>query len=108
MNCPICNGKMKNTMERYTFSGVDLGSFGADKCENCGEVFFSEEASDKIDAKAKELGLWGIQGESKIGYSGNSLIVRVPKKIAEFLKFKKGEKVSVRPEGKNRLVVEIR
>ena len=63
-------------------------------------------SSDAIDAKAKELGLWGIGQIGRLGYSGNSIIVRVPKKIAEFLKFKEGKNVFIRPEGRNRLVVE--
>lgn len=97
---------MKKTKEPYFFGESNLGEFEAEKCPKCKEVFFTEEASDKIDAKAKELGLWGMRQEGKIGYSGNSVIVRVPKKIAEFLKLKEGKKVYIHPEGKNKLVVE--
>lgn len=97
---------MKKTKEAYFFGEIKLGVFEAEKCPKCSEVFFTEEASDKIDEKAKEMGLWGMGQEGKIGYSGNSIIVRVPKKIAEFLKLKDGKKVYIRPEGKNKLVVE--
>ncbi|MFH1544902.1 MAG: AbrB/MazE/SpoVT family DNA-binding domain-containing protein [archaeon] len=106
MNCPICNEKMKKTKEPYFFGDIKLGEFEAEKCTKCKEVFFTEHASDKIDAKAKELGLWGIGKEGTLGYSGNSIIVRVPKKIAQFLKFKEGKKVFIHPEGKKKLVVE--
>ena len=106
MNCPICEEKMKKVKEPYYFGGRKLGEFEAEKCPKCKEVFFTEAASDKIDKIAKDLGLWGLRQEGKLGYSGNSLIVRVPKKIAEFLNFKEGQKVSIRPEGKDKLVVE--
>ena len=106
MECPNCGVKMKSANEPYIYNGIELGKFDSEKCQKCGEVFFTEESSDAIDAKAKELGLWGIGQIGRLGYSGNSIIVRVPKKIAEFLKFKEGKNVFIRPEGRNRLVVE--
>ena len=106
MKCPVCSGGMKKSGEPYAFGDAVLGKFEAEKCVKCGEVFFSEDSSDQIDEKAKKLGLWGMGQEAKIGYSGNSLIVRIPKKIAEFLKLREGERVYLRPEGKNKLVVE--
>lgn len=106
MKCPICEEKMKKTKAPYFFGSRKLGEFEAEKCPRCNEIFFTEEASDKIDKLARDMGLWGLRQEGKLGYSGNSLIVRVPKKIAEFLNFKKGQKVSIHPEGKGKLVVE--
>lgn len=41
-----------------------------------------------------------------IGKSGNSLIVRIPSGIADFLNLQPGREVFLSPEGKNRLVVE--
>jgi len=107
MSCPVCNGKMKKGKVEYAYYGISLGKFDAETCMKCGEVFFTEEASDKIDQLAKEKGLWGLERKSKISYSGNSLIVRIPKDIAEFMELAKGEDVNIHPEGKNRLVVEI-
>lgn len=90
----------------YSIGGVKLGVFEADVC-SCGEVFFTEKSSDAIDGKAKESGLWGLEKRGKVGYSGNSLIIRIPKKVAEFMNLKKGGDIRVRPEGKRRLVIEI-
>ena len=106
MNCPICNKKMIKRKEPYFFGNIKLGEFEAEKCGKCNDVFFTEKASDAIDKKAKEIGIWRIGKEGKLGYSGNSIIVRVPKEIAEFLNFKKGKKVFIHPEGENKLVVE--
>ncbi len=107
MECPVCEGKIRRKKVLYSIGEVSLGNFDADVCASCGEVFFTEAASDAIDAKAKELGLWGLEKKGKIGYSGNSLIVRIPKRVAEFMKLKKGEDIVIKPEDKRRLVIEV-
>ena len=108
MKCPVCNGILEKRKTNYSYAGLDFGLFDADVCKKCGEVFFTEESSDKIDAKAKQLGVWGLSAHTRIGYSGNSLIIRVSKQIVSFMGLKKGEEVTVRPEGKKRLVVEAK
>jgi antitoxin component of MazEF toxin-antitoxin module len=35
------------------------------------------------------------------------LILRIPKKVAEFMELKKGETILIKPEGKRRLVIEV-
>jgi len=55
---------------------------------------------DAIDKKAKEIGLWGLEKRGKIGYSGNSLIIRIPKKVVDFMELKKGANIIIKPEGK--------
>lgn len=98
---------MNRKKSEFRFGDIILGKFEADECEKCSEIFFTEEASDEIDKKAKHLGLWGMAAKTKIGYSGNSLIVRIPKDISNFMKLKKGEEISLHPEGKGRLVIEL-
>ncbi|MFQ5975515.1 MAG: YgiT-type zinc finger protein [Candidatus Hydrothermarchaeales archaeon] len=107
MECLVCEGKMKRKKAPYEIGNRSLGVFEADVCSSCGEIFFTEESSDKIDKIAKEAGMWGLEKKGKIGYSGNSLIVRIPKKVAEFMKLKKGKDITIKPEDKKRLVIEI-
>ncbi len=107
MGCPICDGKMIRKRSEYRYYDIYFGDFDSDVCEDCGEIFFTEEASDEIDMIAKEKGLWGLEHSSKISYSGNSLIVRIPKDIANFMGISRGEEIKIHPEGKNRLVVEV-
>ncbi|MBU4190125.1 MAG: YgiT-type zinc finger protein [Candidatus Thermoplasmatota archaeon] len=107
MKCPMCNEKMERKKKSYSYSGTNIGVFDADVCSKCGEVFFTEKASDEIDAKAKEIGMWGFEKKSKITYSGNSLMVRIPNAISKFLSLKKGKEITIRPEGKKKIVVEI-
>lgn len=108
LECPVCGGKLRRKKEPYNYQDIKLGEFDADVCVKCGESFFTEKSSDEIDRRAKELGIWGIGKEGILGTSGNSLIVRVPKEISDFLGFKPGNRVFIHPEGKNKLIVESR
>ncbi|MBI2667106.1 AbrB/MazE/SpoVT family DNA-binding domain-containing protein, partial [Candidatus Woesearchaeota archaeon] len=59
-----------------------------------------------MTAKAKEMGLFGLETRTRVGQVGDSLDVRIPKRVAEFLKITKGTEVWLHPE-KNKLIVEI-
>ncbi len=95
-------GKMK----QYMF-GVYLGEFEAEACDKCGEIFNDEDTTQKIEDIAKEKGIWGLGATTKITKTGNSLAVRIPKKIADYLNVKDGEEVFIHPE-KDKIVVEAR
>ncbi len=106
--CYICEktGLEKKKID-YKLHGVSLGLFEAEACTKCGEVFFSEETSKKMTKIAKQKGLWGLAARTKIGQSGSTLDIRLPKSIIEFMRLKKGEEVLISPEGRNKLVVEV-
>lgn len=106
VQCPICE---KGTLEKGTIKeimqGVNLGEFPAEICSSCGESFTDPETTRKIEAKAKEKGIWGLGKMTKIAKAGNSLVVRIPKKIAEKLKLKVGEEAYIHIE-ERKLIIE--
>ena len=107
--CYIC-GKgelVKRNVEVKPY-GISIGKFDAEVCTLCNETFFSESVSDRIDETAKEKGLFGLEARTKIGRVGNSIDVKISKKIAAFTGLKKGEEVRVYPEGKNKIIIESR
>ena len=105
--CYICGkGKLERKKVSYLLLGEHLGKFEAEVCGVCGEQFFDEKADKEITRAAKEKGLWGIMTKTKIGQAGSTLDIRLPKKIIEFLNLKKGEEVTIYPDGKKRLIVE--
>lgn len=106
MECPICGGSLNRRKVTYSQDEILLGKFEADVCNKCGETFFTEEASNLIERKAKESGIWGLGKKSKISYSGNSLILRIPVSVAKFMNLSKGEEVFIHPQGRKKLVVE--
>lgn len=87
--------------------GFELGTYPAGICEACGENFIDLEDFEKIEARAKKLGLWGLAKKVSIAKSGNSLVVRIPAQLARFLHLKGGEDALVRPEGREKIVVEL-
>lgn len=106
--CYMCEkGELKKMKTPYSLYGEFLGDFESEKCSACGEIFYSEETSRRMTEVAKKKGLWGLNAESRIGKSGTTLDIRLPKRIIDFMKLKKGEPVKIYPEDKNKLVVEI-
>lgn len=107
MKCIICNGETIKKNIGYKEFGVTLGNFKADVCKKCGEAYFDEETAAKIQEKSKQLGLFGLTKKAKVAEIGNSIAIRIPKEIAEFLNIKKGKEVTIFPEGKNGLHINV-
>lgn len=106
--CYICEkGNLSKKKMGYKLYGVSLGEFEAEVCDSCGEIFYSEEESRKMTAAAKAKGLWGLAAKTKIGQAGTTLDVRLPKRIIDFMKLRKGEEVTVHPEGRNRIIITV-
>ena len=100
-------GKLRRGKIREEMVGIDLGEYPAEICDSCGESFVDQDAMKKIEARAKEMGLWGLAKKVSIAKSGNSLVVRIPAELARFLRLKGGEDALVRPEGREKIVVEL-
>lgn len=108
MKCYICEkGTLRKVKQPYRLYDEYLGDFEAEKCSACGEIFYSEGTSRKMTEAAKAKGLWGLNAESKVGQSGTTLDIRLPKRVIEFMNIKKGEAVKIYPEDRRRLVVEL-
>lgn len=106
--CYECGKRaLKRKMVDYHYHGISLGKFLGEVCRSCGETFFKAEASTEIEGAAKKAGVWGISSITKVGRSGNNLDVRITNRLANFVGLAKGKEVMVRPEGKNRLVIEV-
>lgn len=108
VKCPICGkGTLRKAKIRESMFGVELGEFPAEVCTCCGESFTDQETTRKIEEAAKAKGVWGLGVSSRIIKSGNSLAVRIPKKIADYLKLREGEEAFIHPEN-HKLVVEAK
>lgn len=107
MKCYMCGkGELVKRKVDVRPYGVSIGKFDAEGCTSCNESFFSEATSDKIDRVAKMKGLWGLEARTRVGRVGNSVDVRISKRIADFTGLKKGEEVRIYPEGKSRIIIE--
>jgi len=106
MKCVMCNkGEFKQKMIEYNEFGVSLGKYKANVCVKCGESFFDSETARKIQEKSKSLGLFGLAKRTRVAKVGNSLAIRIPKEIAEFVKLKKEEEVRIIPRNQNEIII---
>lgn len=108
MKCPICGkGTLKKGKVKEYMYGVYLGEFPAEICSKCNESFTDAKTTKKIEGAAKRKGVWGLSAVTKITKTGNSLAVRVPKKIVDYLNLKSGEEVYIYPED-HKLIIEAK
>lgn len=105
--CEECSGKIVRKDVEFKLYGERVGLFPAEVCTRCGEELFTEETSDKIDEIAKKKGLWGLSVRTKAAALGSSIGVTIHKKIVDFMDLKKGKELTVRPETKHRLIIEV-
>ena len=103
--CEECGRKIVRKKVPYELYGVKIGEFPADVCQKCGEICFDEETSKKITNLTKEKGLWGLGTKTKVGKVGDSLDIRLNKKIVDFLGLTKGEEVTITPESRNKITI---
>ena len=105
--CPECGNHIEKKPMDYVLLGVNLGKFPTMVCKKCVEQFYADETLDKIDAAAKEKGLWGLENRTKLNLVGNNLAVRLSKTQVKFGNLKKGEDVVLHSESKNRFIIQI-
>ena len=106
MKCPVCEkGTLKKGKIKEMMFGVDLGEFPAEICTKCGESFTDEKTTRAIEESAKKKGVWGLGKKTKITKTGNSLAVRIPKEIANFLRLEEGKEAYIHPD-KDKLIIE--
>lgn len=106
LTCLNC-GSNKAEKKKVDFKvyGISLGKFEAEVCSKCGEEIFDEATSDRIDKIAKKRGLWGLESRTKVGQSGDGLVIRVNKKLVNFTGLQKGKEITVMPESKHKLSI---
>ncbi|MBS3056577.1 MAG: hypothetical protein J4473_04040 [Candidatus Aenigmarchaeota archaeon] len=107
MKCNECGGKMLKKVVDYIFLDENLGRFSAEVCSLCGEQVFEEGVIEKVTQNAKEKGLWNLGSSVKVSRIGNSMGIVVTKKLAQFLRLKPGETVTIYPENRHRIIVDI-
>ena len=106
IKCEECEGMIKKEIIDYVYLGEHIGNFEAEVCKKCRETVFDEDVSDEIQRIVQEKGLYGLEASTKVGIAGSSYVIRINKKLAEFLKLQKGENVHIHPESKSKIIIE--
>jgi len=96
-------GQIKWKKDRVIIEGIDYGNLDLEYCESCGEEYFPEETMIIIEKKTKRKGFMGHPKKGR--KSRSSVLLMIPKDIADKLKLKPDEKVTLFTEGKNKLII---
>ena len=105
--CANWNIEMKEVfLSKYEYvKGFPLKDVKAYKCDKCDEIYFSEEQAKILKAKTRDLKESVFGFIRKVTISGRSLVISIPKELAEHMKIKQGEKVKVMPIEKEGFMV---
>jgi len=102
-----CGGFLKKSKTEVEFFGIDFGIRACEICTRCGAEYISQELIEEIEAEVKSRGLFGLERKGRVTKSGNSLVIRVPKEIADSLNIEKDSQITIYPSDRKRLIVEI-
>ena len=107
IKCPVCGrANLRREKRRAEQEGFDLGAYVAEVCPSCEEIFWTEKDVERMEHRAKEIGIWGLQRKTKVAIVGNSLAIRIPQPLANFLGLRHGTEVLIHPMGRDKLIIE--
>lgn len=102
-----CGGKLKRSFTEVEFFGIDFGVKRANVCTDCGSEYLSQEIMEEVEREVKRRGLFGLERRGRVAKSGNSLVIRIPKEIADSLKIKRDLPIIIYPSEPRKLIIEV-
>ena len=102
-----CGGKLRRSFTEVEFFGIDFGLKPANVCADCGSEYLPQEVMQEVEAEVKKKGLFGLERRGRVAKSGNSLVIRIPKEIAETLKIKRDVPIVIYPSEPRKLIIEV-
>ncbi len=102
-----CGGELKRSKVEVEFFGIDFGLKDAEVCTRCGSEYLDQETMKEIETMVKERNIFGLERKISVTKSGNSLVIRIPPEIAEYLGIHYKSVVQLFPVDKNRLEVKV-
>ena len=102
-----CGGKLKKSQCEVEFFGINFGIKPCEVCTKCGSEYLDNETVSKIQNEMKNMGIFGLERNLQVAKSGNSLVIRIPKDIAEFLGLRAKTMMKLIPINKKQLQIEL-
>jgi hypothetical protein len=102
-----CGGNLKKTKIQVEFFGIDFGLKDGEICASCGSEYLDQDVLNEIENEVKKRNIFALEKKVSVTKSGNSLVIRIPPEIAEFLKIKYKSVVQLFPVDKDQLIVKI-
>ncbi len=102
-----CGGDLKRSKVEVEFFGINFGARDAEVCTLCGSEYLDQDTLKEIETKVKEKNIFGLERKLSVTKSGNSLVIRIPPEIAEFLGIHYKSIVQLFPVDKDRLEIKV-
>lgn len=102
-----CGGELKKAKVAVEFFSIDFGLKDAEVCTSCGSEYLDQETMREIEKKVKEKNIFGLERKVSVTKSGNSLVIRIPPEIAEYLGIHYKSIVQLFPVDKDKLEIKV-
>ena len=102
-----CGGKLKKSECEVEFFGVSFGLKPCEVCTKCGSEYLDNIIMKEIEDDLKNRGIFGLERNVQVSKSGNSLVIRIPIEIVEFLGLQYETPVRIFPVDNKSLHIEI-
>lgn len=96
MKCPICSGELVQFEHKYEMAGKAI-PYSSFRCGNCREELACGEQAEKVFREVADYKK-ELHCRKKLSYAGNSLVLRIPAKLAKSLNMRRGSTVDIIPE----------
>lgn len=115
--CPICSGEISKVETSLSLFNdkIKINPIIGFECTECNEIFIDEDESKRVDRltntpyyknQIENIQKTQLRLRRKIGFSGRSLIVRIPKDIELNCQIRDGDEIDIYVEGKNKIIIE--
>lgn len=102
-----CGGNLKKSQCEVEFFGINFGLKACEVCTKCNAEYLDNEIITKIQDEMKKIGIFGLERNLQVAKSGNSLVIRIPKEIADFLGIQAKSLIKLIPLNNKQLQVEV-
>lgn len=102
-----CGGILKLSQCPVEFFGLDFGVKKCEVCTSCNSEYLDDGTMKEVEEEVKKRKLFGMERKVAVTKSGNSLVMRWPPEIAEFLGLHYQDTLRVFPLSKKKIEVEL-
>ena len=102
-----CGGNLRKTKVEVEFFGIDFGLRDAEVCIACGSEYLDHETLKEVETEIKKRNIFAMERKIQVDRSGDSLVIKIPPEIAEFLGIHYNSLVQLFPVDRNRLEVKV-
>jgi hypothetical protein len=102
-----CGGNLRKMKVEVEFFGIDFGLRDAEVCVACGSEYLDHETLKEVEMEIKKRNIFAMERKVQVAMSGDSLVIKIPPEIAEFLDIHYKSLVQLFPVDRNRLEVMV-